>query len=552
MVLQLFLGILIAVGAFLIVNRKRRRFWPMLMLGILIFLGILFFEHYRIFPNKTLAYQWLSYQDLQAKFIIASDILLGNSLRILLPLMVATLYLNLIDKREEYSLHTGNIMLLCLSSFILMFSSQDFIQLLAGSCCFSILGFYLINDNTAKNKFIFYSFMAEMVIFTALAIVFAKSGSVKLTSLNAFVSNGWHKDLVSLLLLIGVLIKSGVFLFQNQQLDLQKLSFNRMLFGSLFVAPLSGLVLCVKLYPLFLISEYTTPVLYGVLCCTAVLSLLGLLWKDNIKAKILYFYMLFFAFALFEVHQNPENFVAKIIPLFPSVFLVGWGLMIASISASDEVYVSQMGGFVRELRWNLLLTLLTIIVFIGNILQLENGKSWYLYMAISLFSLAAILHAIYLGQENSDEKVKALLHNVGWLYAFPLLVGVCLNFYWLNIWQNSLFWISLFVFIVLWIFLPQKWVNIFSENETLQETDWQGAMYRLIIVSPLRLLGRILWLAVDFVVIERSIIGTLSSGMEMLENTFEKYQTQTQRNYLILTIIGGALLLLNIGRYAYE
>lgn len=552
MILQLFLGILIAVAAFLLVNRKRRRIWPLLMLGILVFLGIFFFEHYRLLSDKSMTYQWLSYQELQAKFIITSDILLGKSLSILLPLTLVMLYLNLIDKREEYQLNTGNIMLLCLASFIMLFSSQDFIQLMAGSCCFSILGFYLINENSAKNKFIFYNFVAEMAIFTALAVVFSRTGNVKLSSLQDFVHNGWHKDLVSLLLLVGILMKSGMFLFQNQLLDLQKLSFNRMLYGSLFVAPLSGLVLYVKLYPLFLISQYTMPVMYGILFCTTGLSLIGMLFQDNIKAKILYFNMLFFAFALFELGENPDNFITQIIPTLPSVFLVGWGLMLASISASDEVYISQMGGFGKSLRWNLVLTLMTVIIFIGSVLELGDSWPLRLYMGISLFALAAILHAVYLGQENADDKVMALLHNVKGLYSLPILVGFGISLYILEIWSQPLFWGYVLGFVVLWILLPQKLVNMFAENESLQETDWQGAMYRLSIVSPLKLLGRILWLAVDFVVIERSIIGTLSGGMEMLENALNKLQTQTGKNYLILTMVGISLLLLNIGVYAYE
>ena len=226
--------------------------------------------------------------------------------------------------------------------------------------------------------------------------------------------------------------------------------------------------------------------------------------------------------------------------------------MLASISASDEVYVSQMGGFEKSLRWNLVLTFMTIIIFIGSVLELGDSWPLRLYMGISLFALAAILHAVYLGQENADDKVMALLHNVKGLYSLPILVGFGISLYMLDNWSQPLFLGYVLGFVFLWILLPQKLVNMFAENESLQETDWQGAMYRLLIVSPLKLLGRILWLAVDFVVIERSIIGTLSGGMEMLENTLNKLQTQTGKNYLILTMVGIALLLLNIGIYAYE
>ncbi len=552
MVLQLFLGILAVVALFLLVSRKRRRLWPLLMLGFLVLIGVLFFEHYRLLSGRTIVYHWLSYKGLQAQFIITSDAAVTAALRMLLPALGSLLYLNIICHREEYPLAAGNIMLLTLAAFIFMISSRDFMQLMAGSCCFSILGFYLINETTAKNKFLFYNFSAEMAVFTALAVVYAKTGTISLDSLGSFARDGWHRDLVGLLLLIGILIKCGMFLFQNQLLDLQRLGFNRLLEGSLLVAPLSGLVLYAKLHPLLGASEYTLPVLNTVLALTVLCSLSGMLWNDNLKAKILYFNMLFFAFALFLLSQDAGSFFSAAVILLPAVMLVDWCLMMISVSASDEIYVSQMGGFIRPLKWNLILTLAAVAVFAGSVLWLGSGRPFLIYLFVALFALAAILHAVYLGPCHADEKVAALLKNAGWRYAWLLLAVIPLIGYYFPAWSNPLLSGSLLGFLALWLLLPQKLTNLFASNEAFQERDWLSAAYQLLIVSPLRLLGRILWLAVDFVVIERSVIGTLSSGMGMLERGLEKSQSASWRSYLFLAAVGLALLLINIGMYAHE
>ncbi len=553
MVLQLFLGILAVVAAFLAVSRKRRRLWPLLMLGLLILLGVLFFEHFRLLSDRTIAYHWLAYKGLDAQFIITSSVPLTAALHMLLPMSGALLYLNIVNRREEYPLTAGNIMLLSLAAFIFMISSRDFMQLMAGSCCFSILGFYLINDTAAKNRFIFYNFTAEMFVFTALAVVYAKTGTMRLTAIENYAQNGWHRDLVAILLLFGVLIKCGMFLFQNQLLDLQRLSFNRMLHGSLLVAPLSGTVLYAELKPLLDASEYTTPVLLSILALSALWSLGGMWWNDSLKAKVLYFNMLFFAFALFLLHQNAENFFSTVVVLLPAVLLVDWCLMMISVSASDESRISRMGGFAGALKWNLALTLAAVGVFVCSVLYLNAGWPYLLYLSAALAGLAVMLHAVYFGSEHADEKVAALLRNAGWLYSGPVLIAlVLLSREFSPVLRNPCFYSFFIGFLLLFALLPQKFANLFAADEAFQERDWLAEAYRFLIISPLRLLGRILWLTVDFVVIERSVIGSLSAAMAVIEGGLDKFQELSWRNYLLLAAAGLALLIFNIGMYAYE
>lgn len=549
MVLQLFLGILASVALFLPVSRRRRRLWPALMLPVLAIPSLLFLEKMMLLPVSDWSYHWAAYEGLNAQFTISSTAECALLLRFLLPVWGSLLYLNLICRREDYPLTAGNIAALSLAAFIFMFSARDFMQLMAGSCCFSILGFYLINENTARNKFIFYSFTSEMAVFAALAVVYAKSGNIALSALPSFVQNGWHKDLVALLLLTGILIKCGAFLFQNQLLDLQRLSFNRLLTGSLLLAPLSGLVLWFQLSPLLNASVYTLPVLHIIIVLSVICAVFGLLWNDNLKAKILYFNMLFFMLALFELSKDGGALSSFVMPMLPVILLVDWGLMIISVSASDEIRVSRMGGFIKHLKWNLLLVWIAVFAFVAGGLSLLSGWPAWLYLGAALLALAAVLHAVYLGKNCADDKVWALLKNVGFLYSWPVL-AVAVLLIWPNVSAVALG--AMGGFLLLWLFLPQKLANLFAENELVQNYDWLSDVYQLLIVAPLRLLGRILWLAVDFVVIERSIIGSISGVCEAVEHGLDRAQTVSKPGWWLMLGLGLCLLLINIGIYAYE
>ena len=106
----------------------------------------------------------------------------------------------------------------------------------------------------------------------------------------------------------------------------------------------------------------------------------------------------------------------------------------------------------------------------------------------------------------------------------------------------------LFIFLI----IPCRFIVTNWLPQEYQDTDWASSTYQLLIVSPLRLLGRILWLAVDFVVIERSIIGTLSAFTNMLVAFLQKLQQPTWLSGFLLFALGVAILLFNIGSYVHE
>ena len=101
---------------------------------------------------------------------------------------------------------------------------------------------------------------------------------------------------------------------------------------------------------------------------------------------------------------------------------------------------------------------------------------------------------------------------------------------------------------------PKASTNI-EQIEPFIMTLWDGdivyVLYRIFLLSPLRLLGRVLWIAVDFVVIERSIIGSISQTSSLLVSAFHRMQEAAWLNYLLLVFVGLLLILINWGYYGH-
>ena len=83
---------------------------------------------------------------------------------------------------------------------------------------------------------------------------------------------------------------------------------------------------------------------------------------------------------------------------------------------------------------------------------------------------------------------------------------------------------------------PLRLLNKLYEVENIQEADWFDDMYETLLIAPVKILGRILWLTIDFLIIERTIISSLSGGTTLLVRLLDRMHTGTW--------IGGAMYVL--------
>lgn len=512
-------------------------------------------EAFRLRETSAFIYEWLSYRGLQAVLNLSSNLELEQMLMPLFAVSLLVVYYNSIYRPEEQRLTVCSVTLLNMASFILLADSADFIQLMVGSCAFTLWGFYLINEPEAKRKFIFYGFLGEMALFTALSIVYSRLGSISLGNIENYRAAGEHKDLVAILLLFAIIVKAGIFPLQNQLQDLRSLTFSRLLSYCFTSAPLAAFVLFVKLHPLLLLSGLTVPVLQGLLAVTLVWGTAGSIIIDNLKAKVLYLNMIFYSFVLAMLADNWQSFGQTAVWMFLPVFMLNLVLIMVNLSSSNETYVSQMGGFARRLKWTLGLSLAAVLLFISSVLRFAIEVPLLFvapFLSGMLVGLAQIFHDIYLAKSHADERVEALLKNVGPEYWLPvLLIGsfVC--------WQNGLalspaVWGGLVAFVIVMLIGPFSLAGRWADTEEIQEADLTERLSLIFVLEPLRLLGRILWVAVDFVVIERSIIGTVSDTTRFMVGGLHKIQNTAWANYLLMVLTGLGIIAVSIGYYCYE
>ncbi len=560
MVLSIYLGLmLIALGALFVSGRQR-------LGGVLLLLCVGSFFLYQLgLPvdgAQTLwRYDWLPSAGLHSSLNLNFDSLLRRNL---FPVMAATLwmiYLALFCGADCKKRDFSSLLILGIGAFVVLRSSVGLVQLMAGSCLYTVIGFYLIDRIEFKKKYLFYHFIGEMALFVACAVIYGSVGTVNLSKcIASYISFGEHKDLVSALLLVAVFAKAGLFPFQNAVADTQDMAFTRIIALTTIIMPVSALLLFSKVYP-FIVAASSVNIRF-----VFALSGISLLWGlggglvlDSLKIKVIYINLISVstAFVLLcenqALSQSVEFFY--FIPLLVMIDCLVW---IVVSSASNEIYLSQMGGFIKVLKPSFVISLLGMMVLIAVFSQAQLVVQ--VGVIFILMIMAHILRNVYLGKTKADERVWALLKNVSILILLPQALFFCYALYRLLLPEVSKFQapesyllgLGCVGFVLFLCFNPLKFVLRWADNDQLQEADILEKIYNGFVLMPLRLLGRILWITIDFLFIERTVIASLSQTTGLIVGGLHKIQAAAWLNYLVMVMIGLGFFVIFAGRYYYE
>lgn len=353
MIANLFFS-LIAAGFAAEAAAKARyeRLWSFLLLGILALLGFNFWENGRLGIVETFAFHWIDTSLMRIDVNLNTDAAVYGLAAPFVLLTGISVFYNTFYKAEADKLRLNGLLLLNLAAVILVICAQNFMQLLTAVCIADVLCLFMINDIEGKRRYVFYNLLADMGLFTLFALIWKQTGSISLSALSGYHQPGQYPELTVGLLLFCAFIKSGMFLFQGGFLNLAGLSFNRIFSVSYCATPLIGILLLIKAYPLLGNVAYA-PValeLFGGL--TLLWAFVGAISIDNLKDKALYFNLMFYALmvGLLSLGLNP------LLKLLPGLLLAGSLLnilwMMTAVSASNELFVSNMGDFaVREKRF---------------------------------------------------------------------------------------------------------------------------------------------------------------------------------------------------------
>ena len=200
-----------------------------------------------------------------------------------------------------------------------------------------------------------------------------------------------------------------------------------------------------------------------------------------------------------------------------------------------------MGGFARSLKLTLAVTLLAFLGLFQTLALAGGSPYWTLaYAAALALSGSCVLRQIYFGQSRADERVMALLKNPNIVYngtIFALTAAVAI--------QNRILppeaaaaW---GIFMVLLAAGPLRFLAGAYEHEFIQTADLFSDFYRVFIIGPVKILGRVLWLTIDFLLIERTIINSLYRLVAVLINVFRRIHADSRIAWPLFVLLGTGL-----------
>ncbi len=549
MILQLVIGLLaLAVASMLITQGRRRRIWSVLILAGLC-IGVWFLlSNLNAAADGNFIYQWLPYNKLKADINISSSLPLREFFIPLIGLLVMMIYLNTISLEEQHSLRLNTILLLNFVALILMVSSRDFLQLMFAGSVFSVISFYTPDLILPKKKIFIFNFLAEMAVFMALAIVYGKTQSVSLADTVSFASKGWHKDLVAGLLLFAIGSKCGLFLLNDHYFSLRDTSFNRVLGIMVFSVPLSGLILLIKLHSLLVASSLSAHILPWWALFSCIICCISALINNHLKSKAIALALSLYAIIIFALYTDTSEFYQLLPSVLVGVIMISLIFGLAFRLSDGENYFIQPAGLWYKSKLSLLFSL-GFGFCLAGLLASYFSQGVFLFFAFALMIILGLnLRILYFGERLSV--ISAVRRKEIWFY-LPLLVGV--GFFTLSYSSGKLPLMSYILFMAMiatFLCVPAKYLMCIGQMK-IWHSDILFKIYEIIFIAPLRILGRILWLAFDIVVIERNIIGSISSILSVIVAGLQKLQEPKALNYILGIGLGILSILLYAGWYIY-
>ena len=550
MILQLVIWLLAVAGAsMLITHGRRRRIWSVLILLSLVIFSI--FLSYQVdTQHHQFIHPWLSYDNLKAQFNISADISLQYLFTHLFVLLLGLIYLNTISFDEKHSLNFNTVLLLGFSCLAFAASSQDFVQLIFSSSMLSILCFYIPDIDSPKKKLFSVLFFAEMSMFIAFCIIYGQTENIGFAKIINYNIEGKHKDLVTTLLLFSVGCKMGLFLLNSQYFNLKDIKSTRLIGVVSVFMPLSGLITIEKLF--FLLSSPSIPKEVFIYWCqiSMISSLLVIIINNNIKTKGIAFGLLGNAFCAMLVFDNGKSLYNQVFFVLLVSVIFFMIVYIAVRAASEEANASYLGGFWRITKQNCATALILCASILFMLPQFGCDIKSYFYSISCLLSLASLIKLIYFGKPRSNEKIISFAVNAPYSYQIPLLALGVFLFWYNNQYSLLLPYIYTLSFAVIVILFPSDYFIRFG-NLSIWQSGLLNNTYEVLLIRPLKVIARFLWLVFDVVVIERNVIATLSHSTKALVLGIRKTQENEYLGYIIYIILGFALIFAYWGAYFY-
>ncbi|MFI3242496.1 MAG: hypothetical protein R3Y43_08020 [Alphaproteobacteria bacterium] len=449
-----------------------------------------------------------------------SVFLKAKSFLVILPSIIVAIAVNVFNrqqKQQDYSIKNAIVIANAVLLFFI-FGSTNIIQMLITIILIDILTvFALSNDVENKNKFIYYTFVANALLFFVVAALLSIGDNLNISSLSVLDIPLFLKGLFC----IAIAIKTGfwgvngyILKFKNTN---EALSF---LYTS---SPITGFLVAYKL-PFLLGGTFNLLALIS-----AFIYLLFFIKEADLKSKFISFSLASLCFSLYL--NNP------FIYLWSLPLIIVMSLII--ILASFETNVLLMGGFIKKNKSLYIISLFAILLYINNMLGLEQNLYTISFEFLSLLGISILFRSVFFSAFRGFDEVFDNIKSPNFINYIPLIA--LLPFLYVGF---SLFSLAFFgLFIITQFISFDKAVNQKKINDVKVFYIVEN-----IAGAPLKAIGRVLWLVVDFLLIQKTII---YSSYSINQKVFEQYKKIENKQFLWIAL-GLFIIAIVIGVSNYD
>ena len=466
-------------------------------------------------PEQIFSFLWNSSPSGDLKIDIISN---SYTCGLFLPfLVISTLAIcaNFSFKQEQNLCNYNALLLFNLLALLLMITSNNFVQLLSAFFLIDILAVIKAKTDICK-KFIILNLCADMLIFMLLALINGHIHSFDIREIINYKNTSYHLDFIAILGFTSILMKMGFFPFQIGLTSLDKLNFQRLLNILCLFSPVSAIIILLKFSSLWSSSEYFVPYLNALCIAALIWSSFMVLCIKNLRLKVIYWQIMIFALMLELLRFHGFVWDWSFSKILLANYILLSGIYLLYNQCKKDVVLQNIAIVKRQKVQNLIPVLLlicsAILSHINNFEILYNNRNRYYiwtYAVFFLLSFCGTLHEICFISKGSDnlsvEINNKSSHN---LFVF-LSILVCIALlYQFNPYSIN-FWILGGTFIFLSLSKIAYLVCKTFQKAEFQNYDWFERIYMFLFIYLLQGIGRLLWLIIDWKLVEKFATGII-------------------------------------------
>lgn len=481
--------------------------------------------------------------------------------QLIMPFFLMTVmaigYNNVFRYEERRGLFDA-VLLFNLTALIMMITSNNLVQLLSGLFVVDIMALLIIKDVEKSKYYATFNLIADMMLFTVLAVVNCQLESLDLRQIIEYNKIGFHQDFVALAGLAAVFIKFGTVPFHGSMLRLKDIRYHRLQNILFLTSPASALILLQKFYPLWQSSLYFLPVLQTGCVLGLVWGLLFFIMGENLKFKTIYLQMFFMSILILLLVDKKvvwsESFSILLICQYLGVSLLYFLYYNANRCSS---LLKLKNCCVQKHLSCCAVWCMYLVVFAMEFIQIFNLKNeFYYYLAILMTLLAWVTAQVFYlfcsnNKSSEAKKIVAQPQPMFWILSLPVAALIFAGTLPLFFSSDAKFiCLPLFVFVIATFMPVGNFMYKIYTNKWIQTSDMFEQIYHYMVIEPIQWCGRVLAVLIDRMLVEKMIVGAASLGLQGAVRLFRNIHYNRFWGGIIMLLLLGLLLVLsfNSGR----